>query len=71
MYKYEQYDRAAMQAMESTGAIGICLVVVGGSQGDGISIRPLELTPGLPSLLRSAADYIEKYGSPPPGMTGH
>lgn len=71
MYKYEQYDRAAAQAMKSAEAIGVCLVVVGGPQGDGISICPPELFPGLPSLLRAAADHIEKYGVPPPGTTGH
>lgn len=72
MYKYEQYDRAAIQAMKDTGAIGIALIVVGGSEGDGISIRPLELSPGLPSLLRAAADYIEKYAVLPDlGTTGH
>lgn len=63
MYKYEQYDRAAAQAKESTKALGVCLIVIGGPEGDGVSINPPELCHSLPSLLRAAAEHVEKLES--------
>lgn len=55
-----KYDEVCTVARELSGALGVVLIVKGGTQGDGFSVQaPLDLILGLPHALRDVANKIE------------
>lgn len=56
-----RYDNECMQALHSTKAEGVLLVVINGDRGHGFSLTTSspEIVAGLPHLLRSVAEEIE------------
>ena len=61
-----RYDKECEGVLRSTGAAGVLLVVLGGDRGVGMSVSwdissvSPEAIAGLPSLLRTVADDIER-----------
>jgi hypothetical protein len=56
-----KYDVAASNARLETLATGVVLMVINGVHGHGFSVQVrLEDLPGLPALLRTMADEIER-----------
>ena len=59
-----KYDPQCTVARESTGARLVCLIVIGGDQGEGFSVQCDDppLLKSFPTILRSIAASIEKEG---------
>jgi hypothetical protein len=56
-----KYDGEAGRALESAGAIGVCLLVLGGAKGSGFSAQgTLEATRAMPAMLRIIANQIDR-----------
>lgn len=56
-----KYDSICTEAREKTKAEGVVLIVVNGSFGHGFSCQAtLEVIAGLPQLLRTVADDMER-----------
>lgn len=58
-----KYDDLCTEVREKTGAEAVIVLVKNGNKGSGFSMQAtLKLTLGLPTILRSLADEIEKGG---------
>jgi hypothetical protein len=56
-----KYDDACTVARESTEALAVALIVVGGHSGSGFSVQgPRHLLARLPGMLRFMANEIER-----------
>lgn len=56
-----KYDAHATVVREATGAGGVVLIVIGGTDGGGFSVQATAaVTLRLPVLLRNLADAIEE-----------
>ena len=56
-----KYDALCTKIREETKAQGVILMVFDGNQGSGFSVQaPLDLTFGLPAILRDLAQQIEE-----------
>jgi hypothetical protein len=55
-----KYDDEVTKIMESTGAAGAILIVIGGDKGVGFAIQAtLEVTLKLPAMLRNIASQLD------------
>jgi hypothetical protein len=57
-----KYDDACAQAMATTKAVGVLMIVIEGNKGNGVSFKTLDplVIGAMPTLLRALADEIEK-----------
>lgn len=56
-----KYDDLATLVHSRTKAIGVVLMVVGGTKGGGFSVQgPLDMVAALPGMLRNLARDIER-----------
>ncbi len=56
-----KYDDLCTEAREKSGAVAVIMIMLGGRHGSGFSVQaPLDVQVGLPQILRTVADQIEK-----------